>query len=176
MRVEIVAAVVLLVTVGAGLDARDDLSVLKTVHADYIVDGEPWEHALTLVREMVRTDTPIDDGSLALFASVLADNIQYVYHGHGVCTGLAQVIDCLRIEEEMRVQQRGDARGGRTIEQSSVRQGAMHVVRVNDVPHGTGPRLLDVYFVHMGIDKTVRLVEHFPTVRDPTPITWRPPQ
>lgn len=77
---------------------------------------------------------------------MLGEGVQYIYHGHGVCTDIPQVVDCLLIEEDIRLQQRGDARAGRTIEQSSVRQGAMHVVRVNDVPHGAGPRLLDVYF------------------------------
>lgn len=153
------------------LAERDDLSVLRSVHAEYEAGGEPWEHALTLAREAERGDHALD-GAVELFGAVLAADVRYIFHGHGECVGVAQVAACLVEEEGLRMRQRGDARGGRSVQQSSVRQGALHVVRVLDAPH-EGTRLLDVYFVHLNAAGTVQLVEHLPTVRDPIAFMWR---
>lgn len=171
-RVFVVALVV--AAAAATLAERDDLSVLRSVHAEWAPEdgGEPWEHALTLAREAHRGDHELDGNTAALFAGVLAPDVRYIFHGHGECDGVAQVAACLVEEESVRVRQRGDARGGRSVQQSSVRQGALHVVRVLDAPH-EGTRLLDVYFVHLDAAGMVQLVEHLPTVRDPIPFMWR---
>jgi hypothetical protein len=158
---------------------RDDLLVLRTAHADLGGDaaaarGVPWEHALELARDAERTETALSDATTALFAAVLADDVQYVFHGRGECVGVAQVAACLVAEEEQRVAGRGDARGGRARQVSTVRQGALQVVRVLDVPAAQrGTRLLDVYFVHLDGDGRAAFVEHLPTVHDPIRFSWR---
>jgi len=146
--------------------ATDDIWA-QTARTNADVDDaarEPWEHALALVTEAERTDNAVD---LALLATMLVDDIQYVYHGHGECYGLAQVAACLAAEETARSAQPG----GRTRQLSAARQGALHVVRMLQTTHAG--QLLDVYFVHLGHDGRVRFVEHLPTVHDPVRFTWR---
>lgn len=167
-----VVALLLLVAAAAAVVERDDLSVLHTVHADYAIEGEVWEHALLLAREAVRAGHTADE-AVGVFGDVLTPTIEYVYHGRGVCVGIEQVVSCLLDEETLRMQQRGDARVGRSVQQSSVRKGAMHVVRVLDAANDDSVRLLDVYFVRLDAAGRAAHVEHLPTVRNPLAFTWR---
>ena len=173
------ALIVLCILLAAAALERDDLLVLRSAHTDLggetaAARGAPWEHALELARDAERTETRLDDATTALFAAVLADDVQYVFHGRGECVGVAQVAACLVAEEEQRVAERGDARGGRARQVSTVRQGALQVVRVLDVPAAQrGARLLDVYFVHLDGAGRAVFVEHLPTVHDPIRFSWR---
>jgi hypothetical protein len=166
-----VALLVALLAAAAAATTADDLLV-RTAHLRVDADDaarEPWEHVLNVLADAERTDTAVDGAVHALLAPMLADDIQYIYHGHGECFGLAQVAACLAAEEALRAAQLG----GRTRQMSASRQGALHVVRVLESAHVVGgAQTLDVYFVHLGTDGRVRFVEHLPTVHNPIRFTW----